>query len=183
MVGAYVRLSWDTLNEDASVDTIAEALTEAGSTEPEHDIEWAIQHITNANCYEGWEDELRYLMFRYEEHLAREKNVVFDNVQWERIWEASAAQSIEHICPQSKGFARATDEGIFVHTLGNLMLLPPGLNASLQDLEPHQKVEEYRGTGLLFAAEVANMVEEGWDRDQVSKREGKLLEWVRKTWT
>jgi hypothetical protein len=112
-------------------------------------------------------------MYRYEEDHAPSD---FTNEQWHRIWEESASHSIEHIQPQQVG-------GRFVHRLGNLMLLPPGLNSSLSSKKPAEKLNEYRATGLYAASEVADTIEaDGWKLTQVIEREKKILEWVRITW-
>jgi hypothetical protein len=112
----YVRLAWDCLNGKISHDEVEERLLKIGSDDREHSIDWAVENIKNTNCYEGWEEELRYLMYRYEEDKA---DAPFTNEQWQRIWEESASHSIEHIQAQDTGAP-------FVHRLGNLMLLPPG---------------------------------------------------------
>lgn len=108
------------------------------------------------------------------------------NEQWSRIWESSAAKSIEHVFPQSKGASERIEpgkDGVFVHRLGNLILLPPGLNSQLQDSEPTQKAESYRKTGLLCATEVAiTIVQTGWAKKQIEERENKLIEWIKETW-
>lgn len=172
-VGAYVRLSWDCLNLDISVDEAEQRLLKIGSDDREHSIEWALESVKRTNCYEGWEEELRYLMYRYEENHA---DTNFTNEQWHRIWEESASHSIEHIQAQETGAK-------FVHYLGNLMLLPPGLNSKLSDRKPIDKVSEYRATGLYAASQVANTIEaHGWKLAQIEEREGALLEWIRSTW-
>jgi hypothetical protein len=161
------------LNEDISADQVQQRLLQMGSDDREHSIDWAVESITNTNCYEGWEEELRYLMYRYDEDHA---SMQFTNEQWSRIWEESASHSIEHIQAQETGAK-------FVHRLGNLMLLPPGLNSKLSDKKPIDKVGEYRATGLFAAGEVANMIEaSGWKLTQIEEREKKLLNWVRSVW-
>ena len=172
-VGEYVRLAWDCVNTNITA-AIAEAqLLKIGSDDREHSIEWAVENIRKTNCYEGWEEELRYLMYRYEEAHAHGH---ITNEQWERIWEQSAAHSIEHIQPQSSGTA-------YIHFLGNLMLLPPGLNSTLSGKKPAQKTTAYRATALYAATEVAQTIEsDGWGPQQVQQREQRLLDWVRQTW-
>lgn len=115
-------------------------------------------------------------MFRYEEHLAREQGQKFRNEQWERIWEASAADSIEHIWAQSKAPESQ------VHRLGNLVLLPPKLNAKLQALDPQKKADAYIKSGLLIVREVASLLDEPWKGASIDKREEKLLEWATEEW-
>ena len=172
-VGEYVRLAWDCVNTQITPATAETRLLKIGSDDREHSIEWAVENIRKTNCYDGWEEELRYLMYRYEEDHAH-GNIT--NEQWERIWEQSAAHSIEHIQPQSSGAG-------YIHFLGNLMLLTPGLNSELNGKKPGLKSVEYRATGLRSATEVADTIEQqGWGLAQVEAREHRLLEWVRKTW-
>jgi Protein of unknown function DUF262/Protein of unknown function (DUF1524) len=173
-VGEYVRLAWDCVNKKIASEEVEARLLKIGSDDREHSIEWAVENIKHTNCYEGWEEELRYLMYRYEEDKA---GASFTNEQWHRIWEQSASHSIEHIKPQESGAA-------FVHYLGNLMLLPPGLNTKLSNKSPSTKVPDYRSVGMFAASEVADMIEEkgGWGVAQVDEREKNILEWVAKTW-
>jgi hypothetical protein len=172
-VGEYVRLAWDCLNGKIPAAEVEDRLLKIGSDDREHSIEWAVESIKNTNCYEGWEEELRYLMYRYEEDHAGTR---FTNEQWLRIWEESASHSIEHIQAQDTGAK-------FVHRLGNLMLLPPGLNSKLQAKKPVDKIDEYRATGLFAASEVAKTIEaNGWKFAQIEERERRILDWVKSTW-
>jgi hypothetical protein len=172
-VGEYVRLAWDCVNTDITAAAAEARLLKVGSDDREHSIDWAVENIKKTNCYEGWEEELRYLMYRYEEEHAH-GNIT--NEQWERIWEQSAAHSIEHIQPQSS-------TAKYIHFLGNLMLLTPGLNSTLSGKSPATKTTAYRATGLYSATEVAQTIEtEGWGAAQVEAREERLLDWVHKTW-
>ena len=173
-VGDYVRLAWRVVNEQLSPMSIDKGIREIGAWYP---IESAIEFMRGVNFYEGREDELRYFMFRYEEFLAQQQNLNYRNEQWNKIWLQSPAQSIEHIWPQSKA-----PEDIR-HTIGNLLLLPPRLNSTLQDRRPKAKAEAYRKTGLLIAEEVAQRLEEGrWTKKAVRNREKALLKWAAKEW-
>ena len=127
---------------------------------------------------------MRYFLYRYEEHLSKEAGQNFDNEQWERIWMVTSARSIEHIRPQnwwlSKG--RESDEGR-MHGLGNLVLLPPGLNSKLRDKSAHEKADDYVRTGLLIAQEIAKTVRESdWNFTNMKERETRLLEWAKQEW-
>ena len=173
-VGDYVRLAWRIINEGLSVKAIDGAIGEIGEGFKMAD---AIACLRKTNCYDGWESELRYLMFRYEEHLARQQHLNFSNEQWEKIWMVSPAESIEHVWAKSK----APDK--HRHRLGNLVLLPPKLNSKLQDDAPKDKVVAYRKTGLLIAGEVADIIEaEGWKAPSVENREAALLKWAATEW-
>ena len=170
-VGDYVRLAWKTIRKRIPAKEIHAEINLIGKKFP---IVEALRVLGDGNCYEGWRDELRYFMFRYEEHLAKEQGISFKNEQWERIWEASASKSIEHIRPQSK----ASDD--IKHTLGNLMMLPPNLNAKLKDRAPREKREAYRKTGLLTAIEVASIPR--WTNRAILRRERALLQWAKDEW-
>lgn len=173
-VGDYVRLAWRIINESLSVQSIDTAIGEIGQ---EFTIEKAVEALRKADCYEGWESELRYFMFRYEEHLAKKQKLNFSNEQWEKIWMVSPAESIEHIWAKSKAPDKCR------HRLGNLVLLPPNLNSKLQNDSPTQKVAAYRKTGLLIAGEVVDMIEAGgWKAKSIEDRETALLEWAANEW-
>jgi Protein of unknown function (DUF1524) len=172
-VGDYVRLAWRIWNEKLSAKLIAHELMKIGEEFP---IGSAVDELRKTDCYSDWSEELRYFMFRYEEHLAREQGQNFLNEQWGRIWEASAADSIEHIWPQSK----APDSQ--VHRLGNLVLLPPKLNSKLQALDPQKKADAYTKSGLLIAQEVASQLDKPWKGISIDKREDNLLKWATDEW-
>jgi hypothetical protein len=173
-VGEYVRLAWRIINDGLSFKQIDKAIEEIGS---DFAIEDALGAMAKANCYEGWENELRYFMFRYEEALARQQHLNFSNEQWEKIWMVSPSDSIEHIWSKSNAPVKSK------HRLGNLVLLPPRLNSKLQDLPPLQKTEAYRKTGLLIAGEVADLIKaKGWTKDVILTRQQKLLDWAKTEW-
>lgn len=173
-VGDYVRLAWEVTNEKLSFEAIYSAIGEIGA---DFTIDDAIKEMRGSNCYEGWENELRYLMFRYEEYLAKQSNLNFGNEQWEKIWMVSPAESIEHISPKSKTAEKHS------HRLGNLLLLPPKLNSKLQDDNPKDKVGAYRQTGLLIASQVADIIDsDGWKVKSIEEREEALLDWAATEW-
>lgn len=177
-VGDYVRLARRAVRDKLSAEDIAAGLKAIGA---EYPIAKVVGEMRDANCYTDWQQDLRYFLFRYEEYLSRRAGQKFDNEQWSRIWEASAAESIEHIHPQSKGEAQPSQDGVFVHRLGNLMLLPPGLNSKLQDRPPELKRDSYLKTGLHQAIEVANAIPT-WDRSAIVEREEALIAWATTQW-
>ncbi len=183
-VGDYCRLAWDIVNTDISFEDVYERIRRIGSMYP---IEDGIEKMRsgfrpetagNADCYTDWTDQLRYLLFRYEEHLAEKSGESIDNNHWEFIWAKEANLSIEHIRPQST----APDD--IKHSMGNLMLLPPGMNSRLSNKPPREKAATYRKTGFHHASEVADMLEAspGWSKGTCKRREKKILDWVRKEW-
>ena len=180
-VGDYVSLAWSIVNDHLSADEVFERLSRIGKYFP---IAEAVKELGKRDCYTDWTEELRYFLHRYEEHLAARAGQKFSNEQWERIWEASAAKSIEHIRPQSWWTKKSSEpDPIKMHGLGNLTMLPPGLNAKLQDKAPRRKAPCYVKTGLLAAQEVAEVISEsGWSSRVMDARKHALLEWARWEW-
>ena len=174
-VGEYCRLSWDIIQSALSLDDILSRIQELGK---DYSIKEAIDSCRGEDCYTDWTDELRYFLFRYEEHLAEEDGLKVDNNHWEHVWVKKASQSIEHIRPQSE----APDD--MKHTLGNLMLLPPSTNSRLRDKPPQQKIEEYRKTGFYHSDEVVEMLEKSpkWSKKTCKEREEKMLRWAESEW-
>lgn len=178
-VGDYIRLAWNIVNKSPSYDDILKTLSSIGSAYP---IEKAVDNLRKKDCYTGWQDELRYFFNRYEEHLAKESGQTFNNEQWNRIWEASAADSIEHIRPQSWWYSMGVEPyPENVHPLGNLLILPPRLNSKLGAKSPAEKADDYRKTGLLVAQEVVESLPE-WSSDFIEGREERLLDWAKREW-
>jgi hypothetical protein len=173
-VGDYTMLAWDIINKKLSAKEIMKRLSVIGNDYPIVKVidEWC----DPTNVYEGWTEELRYFLYRYEEHIARAAGQKLNESQWNRIWAEEPARSIEHIKPQSS-------EVGYMHHLGNLMMLPPGVNSSLKDKDPAKKAETYRTCGLLASVEVAKMIEDGrWDKAAVDARASKLLAWAKTQW-
>ena len=80
-VGDFVRLAWRVVNERLSFADIASSIHEIGAKFP---IAEAIRAMRGADCYEGWEDQLRYFMARYEEGLAEVDGVGLADEVWEK---------------------------------------------------------------------------------------------------
>ena len=173
-VGDYVRLAWRVVNDNLTAEEIDQGIGAVGASYPIGD---AVDALRGENCYEGWGSELQYLMFRYEEHLAKSQNQNFSNEQWSKIWLESPSVSIEHI------WARSRAPESHRHRLGNLVLLAPRLNSKLNKIPAKDKTEAYRKTGLLIAGEVADIIEErGWGTKLVREREEAILEWAAVEW-
>lgn len=171
-VGEYSRLSWKIHNESLLPNQILLALSEIGQAAP---LKEAVRGMWNIDWY-GFNEEIRYVLYRYDEYLANAKGQKINESEWNKIWQHEPSKSIEHIKPQSTGVA-------YLHRLGNLTVLPPGVNSSLKDKDPHQKKETYKTYGLLGTVEVARLIEKDkWSASAVEKRERKLMKWALKEW-
>ncbi|HVY04540.1 MAG TPA: DUF262 domain-containing HNH endonuclease family protein [Burkholderiales bacterium] len=171
-VGEYIRLAWRIHNDSISPNQILDALSDIGRIAPLKD---AVKGIWNVDWY-GYNEAVRYFLYRYDEHLAKAKGQKLNESQWNKIWHQEPAKSIEHIKPQASRVG-------YLHRLGNLTMLPPSVNSSLQDKDPSSKKETYRGCGLLGTAEVASLIEKAkWSVTAVEKREKKFMKWALKEW-
>lgn len=177
----YVSLAWKTVN--ATELDGDEILTQIQKLDAGYSVDKTL--IENRNCYRNWEEQLRYLLFRYEEYLTEQQGRTISDKEWELIWNATASRSIEHILPQSKSSQVADQEGVFVHRLGNLLLLPLDINSELGNEEPKKKASRYQETGFLMAAEVAKTINKKreWGVEQIEEREQKLIEWICEEWS
>ena len=170
--GNFIRLACEIQNNlDLSSDDISKKIRRL-SADYDFDIDVAYDLLYSTDCYNKWEQELRYLLCRYEEHLAKERGQTFSNEQWNRIWKESPSRSIEHILPQSS-------YRHYVHWLGNLLILPPQLNSKLGDKSPESKADGYQRTGLLIASDVAETIKkDGWGQEAIEIRTGEILDWI-----
>lgn len=168
-----MRLAWRVHNESLSPEKILEVLASLGRTVP---IKGAVKELWNKDCYWGWTEQLRYFLFRYEEFLAKSMGQQLNSTQWNKIWQDEPSKSIEHIKAQNSKVA-------YVHRLGNLTALPPGVNSKLQDKDPRIKAKTYESCGLLDAVEVGKAVRRGkWGLAAVERREKKLIKWSMTEW-
>lgn len=174
-IGEYVRLAYLVYNTQLSHTQILEDLKRLGQNYDINDI--LEQDDYWDNCYEGWTEELRYLLFRYDEHLATRAGENLNTSQWNKIWTMEPSKSIEHIVPQS-------DEPEFKHHLGNLVMLPLGINSSLQDDSPKDKADKYLNCGLRETRTVGQSIKEigAWDQEQVTKRAERIVQFIKVEW-
>jgi len=173
-VGEFVRLGYNVINKELSVDDIIGELLRIGKDYP---IDIVTGNLHNEDCYKSWREELRYLLFRYEEQQAREAGEKLNAGQWNKIWAQDPSKSIEHIKPQNSGLK-------YIHHLGNLTLLPPGVNSSLQDKSPNDKAETYEACGLQITRDVGSTINQAkkWGANDVKSRSHKIVEFVREEW-
>ena len=175
-VGDYVRLGFDIVTNRMSPEEIQQNLV---SLSAGYEIDAALAKGWDLwdNSYWGWAEELRYLLFRYDEYLAQKAGEQVNATQWTKIWASDPSKSIEHIMPQSS-------EKNYVHRIGNLTMLPPQINSSLKDKTPKEKAARYIHCGLRSTTAVGHTIESGkrWGREAVELRSAELREFVRMEW-
>ena len=184
-VGDYVRLARRIQKGDELL-TIDQIIGLIDSIGQDYDIEDAMKEIKENDCYNGWEEELRYFFFRYEEHLA---GGTISEETWEKVWATSPSKSIEHIFPQTptapewQGKFGVDEDEIEkqTHHLGNLIVLPPGVNSQAGNKPFAEKKKIYRQNySLKLMDEILEL--DDWDSLKAKERQDRLLQWAARTW-
>jgi hypothetical protein len=184
-VGEYTRLAQRIVRGFK----IGAAIQEIGflGADPEFSISRAVKQLKGRDCYNDWGPSLRYFLYRYEEHLASEAGVSVDDAVWRQIWASDVSSTVEHIRPQKWNAVGWTgvlgrnkkEVDARVGRLGNLMLLPPGVNSRAKDHPFAEKRTIYEKHGALQQVrEVAS--HKKWTDRYVERREKAMISWAKK---
>ena len=184
-VGEYTRLAQKINSNRISKNQVAEQVTNLAK---DHKIDEGISRLSTIDCYNDWpNDDLLYFFYRYEEYLAENAGAEISHEVWQSIWSESPPKSIEHIFPQTP---RADWQGKLgkgetveknVHRLGNLMILPPGVNSKALNKSFKVKRRIYKDNhNLKLLDEVIS--KRDWNKKAIDAREKKLLRWAKNAW-
>lgn len=192
-VGDFVRLANKIMNKTVGASRYSEIMKSIRRLGSEYPVEEAINEgLKGKNVYEGNQDTVRYILWRYEEHLSYEagKGAIVNEEFKKEIWEArSGNESVEHIMPQNPESGGAWDGKIdpsheideVVHRIGNLILLPKPLNNEAKRQGFLAKKSIYaKSEGLRMVKEVIDKSD--WSEREIEKREAKILDWVKNEW-
>lgn len=173
-VGEYLRLGYDVMAKNIPAEEILASITHLGCDYP---IDRVLKEVDWSESYDSWQEQLRYLLYRYDEYLAKKAKQHLDTVEWKKIWAAEPSRSIEHIQPRSSGMR-------YVNHLGNLTMLPPRVNSALKDSSPLDKSGTYAYAGLRGTADVGRLIqqERGWNERMVKARAAEIEQFIREEW-
>ncbi len=173
-VGEYIRLGYDIYRNNLGKDQITTRLNKISDG---YSIEEVLKGIDWSNSYDGWQSQLRYMLNRYDEHLAKNAGQKINASQWSKIWEQDPASSIEHIAPQSS-------DASWVNHLGNLTMLPPGVNSSLKAKPPTEKAVTYQSCGIIGTIQVSKSIDlaQNWTKEMALERAKEIEDFVRVEW-
>lgn len=183
-VGDYVRIARKITKGEVDCNT---AIEEIKSIARELDVEKAISTVIAEDWYDSYVDDAKYLLYRYEEYLAKKAGETISRELWEKIWGGNTATTIEHIHPKSyidtwRGkFGRNQEEiNDTVNRIGNLVLLPPGINSEAARKVFSEKKRIYSRYHLLMLNEITEL--EDWDKTACDDREMKIMDFMKATW-
>jgi hypothetical protein len=185
-VGECVRLASEIRNGNPSVKQVVDGLDQIGNVTPDE----VAASLPDLYVYDRWTvEEIVYFFCKFEERLAKDNGEDIDQATWRKIWEsASKEKSVEHIYPQKdpdgnwkgKGRQDVSPES-FVHRLGNLLVLPPGINSKAGTRAFAEKVDVYKTvSGLHYVKKVARSRD--WNLTAIEKREKELMKFAREQW-
>ena len=184
-VGDYTKLAYRIINEQMTKDDIIEGLRGIGL---EYPIDDAVKELIETDCYNGWENDLKYFLYRYEEYLAKQQGENISSEIWEKIWSASPSTTIEHIHPKGPLTLEWKDKisnrqdyvDRHVHRLGNLLLLPPNINSKAGRKSFSEKKLIYKQNYLKMMDDI--LIKKDWRRQEIEQREKELIKFAEKMW-
>ena len=185
-VGQCIRLATDVYNGDLSLQQVINQLDQIANVSYEE----VSAELDEVYVYDRWTaEEIVYFFAKYEERLSAENGEQIDGVTWGKIWEnASKDKSVEHIFPQKdpqgnwrgKGRQNVNPES-FVHRLGNLLVLPPGINSKAGTKSFADKVEVYKAAKGLYSVRKVMRLRD-WNLAAIEKREKELMKFAKEQW-
>lgn len=182
-VGDFTNLGQDIYKNEISYE---DALTQIKNLSADCNIDKDVDELLRTDIYNEWASGFKYLMYKREQYLANHNKNRIAKVTWKNIWLENDTDSIEHILPQYSRNAvdelrKAKKDKIFVHRLGNLLILDINKNKSLQNTPPDIKAASYND--LYIEKEVAEIIRnQGWNKKAIENREKALKEWILEEW-
>jgi hypothetical protein len=193
-VGEYTRLAYNINTNIDGYQNVNEILQmlQILASEPEFQIINAVEKLRRANCYDGWESDAKYFLYKYEIYLANTSQEHLNSDIWNRIWMSTPSETLEHIFPQNPDATWTIPQNLkdHVHRIGNLIVLPKGLNSRARNYNFSRKKEVYRNNYLRIMKDVLTKVDlngveqerNEWRIENIEERENILLDWAITEW-
>ena len=190
-IGDYVRLAHRVYRSDNNDADYRSSMHQIKAlAQGKFSASTVVDNLRNTDCYDGWEESLRYFFFARERWLDQNSDRPLLSADWHKIWQQSASRTVEHIFPQTpeadSGWRTMLEEAdistaeAVCHRLGNLVLLPKPMNSQASNAEFTVKRETYRTTGLMITDEIAAL--DSWTLDSIAERENELIAWAAEYW-
>ena len=188
-LGEYIRLALNIFKKKDGYSTFEEikkGLIDLGENFP---IEKALDELLKEPVYKGFEEEIRYILWRYEEFLLKKENKQVCERLKAEIWDRhSASETIEHIYPQNPDINGPWKSKVkplkneklenLKNSLGNLILLSPELNKEADNNSFYLKKKVYKkAEELMIIKEVIEIND--WNRTSIKKREQNIADFLR----
>jgi hypothetical protein len=194
-VGDFVRLAFDIVTSQIETRTYNQIMARLRQLGSDYPIDEALKEgLIGKDIYGESPEACRYVLWNYEEHLARSagSGATVDEHERSQIWKRRAVDSIEHIHPQNPGprdgwagkliDAEGVERPVGEHVgrIGNLILLPAPLNSEAKTHAFEEKKKIYGRHNLRMVHEVVQEVD--WSLATISNRETAIVNWARTRW-
>jgi len=183
-VGDYTNLAQQVVNglSAKQISTSIDSLIDS------QEVKSGFEKLKGSNWYER-PDDLLYFLYRYEEYLTDQAGVRINREIWTQIWQESTNKTIEHIYPQADNpgpswrgkLGKGQKPEKQINRLGNLIILPPGVNSEAGKRPFIDKKKIYsKHRNLRLIEEILR--KRDWNKNSIDQRESKLLKWAKATW-
>lgn len=194
-VGEYVRLATQVNNRETGASRYSEIMDSLRKLGAEFPIEEAVKEgLVGKDCYGDSPVMCRYILWRYEEHLAQKagKGATIDEDIRQEIWQLRSEDSLEHIFPQNpesggpwdgkmrRDNGRRQPPGKHIGRIGNLLLLPQILNEEAKRKAFRRKKRIYEKHQMRSVQEV--LKEADWTLTSIEEREARIVDFARRAW-
>lgn len=186
-VGDYVRLAARIVQKEQDASNYSEIMAALQTLGSEYPVEEAVSDLLKEPIYDGFEEECRYILWRYEEYLASAQGSGVNKELREAIWAArSAVETIEHIFPQTPEDGGPWENKLkenenlerHIYRIGNLLLLPPGLNSEAgRKGFSEKKIVYKKAEGLRIVREILDECD--WTQNSIEEREKRIAGFLR----
>ncbi|MBO4862413.1 MAG: DUF262 domain-containing protein [Firmicutes bacterium] len=197
-VGSYNECAQKIIKGD-SIDCIKSDIKKIGR---EFTIDEGITKVRGSSWYPDYNNDVIFVMRRYDEHLSKIQGVEISEKAWGTVWNDDPSKTIEHIFPQTypKGenekqlFKQNWAHGgkqwsqiklnSFVHNIGNLTILEPGINSKLGQKSFEEKVTMYGNIMRIHPQEKTAFLYKNkyWTEESIKKREQEILDFIKEEW-
>lgn len=158
-----------------------------------------INYVKGSDWYGSYNKDIIYVLQRWEEELTKKP---LSATVWDKIWEEDPSKTIEHIFPKNYPSSKSGREEFhinwehggkqwnqekldkFVNRIGNMTLLPAGMNSQLGQKSYLEKVKKYDETGFKIhpTKDSAYLKKGYWTENSIKEREEDIVEFIKKTW-
>ncbi len=197
-VGEYIDCANDLMETKPSPEVIKK-IEQIGS---KYTFEDGLNNVKGSAWYPYYNNDVIYIMRRYDEALAKEAGTSISTKVWNAIWASDPSTTIEHIFPKTypknqtqitnfkkdwahggRQFSQKKLDG-FVNNIGNLTILEPGLNSQAGQKPFAEKTKIYGDTMRIHPKANSKYLKNGfWVEDSIKEREEDILNFIRTEWS
>ena len=198
--GEYINCAAEAIN-GISVKDLSAHIKDIGS---KFKFDDGLKSVVGSAWYPDYGNDVIFIMRRYDEYLAKKAGANISQNIWKEIWESDPSTTIEHIFPKTypkptssvsikKAFKANWEHGgkrfnqkkldSFVHNIGNLTVLEPGINSQVGQKSYPEKINQYGNQMRIHPELTSRYLQKGfWTEQSIKEREKEILNFIEKEW-